>query len=212
MLTTKVEEMDALKVENSNLKLRLAKLENLMDDEDAYVRRECLILSGPAVPLVSQGENCGIIARKLISDKLRLQIEANDISTAHRLGKKPVVQGPDRRSIIVQFCRRDTKRTIRMTKFDNRDENSKLFISESLTPKRRTILFALRQIKRNSEVVTGCSTMDGRVYAYTKNPASAVQTSPHDRKHLVNTHEALVEFCREFVKEPLDSFLETWTH
>ena len=38
MLTTKVEEMDALKVENSNLKLRLAKLENLMDDEDAYVR------------------------------------------------------------------------------------------------------------------------------------------------------------------------------
>ena len=38
MLTTKVEEMDALKVENCNLKLRLAKLENLMDDEDAYVR------------------------------------------------------------------------------------------------------------------------------------------------------------------------------
>ena len=33
-----------------------------------------------------------------------------------------------------------------------------------------------------------------------------------DRRHLINNHESLVRFCREYVNKPLTAFLENWSH
>ena len=114
----------------------------------------------------------------------------------------------------MKLCRSDTKREILMAKRNFSDRSSSLFINESLTPRRRTILFALRQMKRaHPTLVTGCSSIDGRIYAYTKpDPISDPNSRPRNIRHLVNTHEKLVEFCRHFVMKPLDTFLDSWNH
>ena len=63
--------------------------------------------------------------------------------------------------------------------------------------------------RQHPDLVKGVSTQDGKVFAFTRSPTAA--ESSRDRRHLVNTYEALVEFCREFVKKPIEDFLEAWT-
>ena len=94
------------------LDAKVMKLESLVDDADACERMDSVIISGTAVPAVIQGEICAKIATNLVKEKLRLEMSSNELSTAHRIGEKPIDQTPDRRSIIVKFCRRDCKRSV----------------------------------------------------------------------------------------------------
>ena len=213
ILECKVGVISKLEEEVCFLKAKCLKLENLVDEEDSYVRRESLIFSGPMTHNDDQNENCSEFIRGRIKSKMNIELNANEISVTHRLGPKSPAQGPDKRAITVRFIRRDRKREILFTKRDNVNHDSALFVSESLTPKRRTIHFALRQIKKKCPtLITGYSTLDGRVFAYTKTPRSIENSRKFDLKHVINTHEALVEFCREYIKQPLEDFLESWSH
>ena len=82
-------------------------LEERAEDANAYERRDALIFSGDGVPTATIGENCTSILCKLIKDKLKLNIQQSDISTSHRLGRKSIAQGQDRRNLVMKFCRRD---------------------------------------------------------------------------------------------------------
>ena len=219
LLTAKTTEIDSLNSTVKGLEAKVNKLENLIDDEDAYVRRDSLIFSGPWVPLVENAEIPSNTVRNIIKDKLKIVLHPNDVSVAHRLGKKPTSQLPDRRPIIVKFTRRDIKRDILSARRTLKNEcKDNIYINESLTPKRRTILFALRKIRKNhGDVLTGCSTIEGRVYAYTKPPGANTRARNSsdrrpDQRHVINTHESLVEFCREYIKKPLEDFLDSWGH
>ena len=205
-MTAKNEEIDVLKNHVKTLQKTVGKLEESLDDQDAYERRDTVIISGNNLPEVHTGEIPNNVVQKVIKDNLKIEITPNEISTAHRLGKKPPTQAPDKRPFIVKLCRRDTKRTI-MQAARAQNSSSPIYINESLTPKRRTILYALRQMKKaHPTLVTGCSSTDGKIYAYT--PTGETRNA----RHLVNTHEALVFFCREHVKKPLDAFLSGWVH
>ena len=139
------------------------------------------------------------------------EVEASEISTAHRLGKKPASQQPDKRSIIVKFCRRDTKNDVYRSS-RNQARPSQLFINESLSPSRRKIYNALREMKRsNPNLVNGCSTFDGKIYAYTKIHSTNSQPQ-RDRRHLISDFDGLKKFCHEYVKKPIDSFLGAWNN
>ena len=165
------------------------------------------------IPPATTGEICSNVARQVLKDKLKIELQPNEISVCHRLGPKPKTHGPDTRPLTVRFCRRDTKRQILFTKRDNSDEATTLHVNESLTPKRRTIMFALRQIRKaHPTIITGCNTLEGRCFAYTKMPDSLPNSRSKDRKHVINTHDALVAFCTEFVQHPLEEFLANWTH
>ena len=215
LLTSKNVEIENLGNQVLTLKKKVSHLENTLDEEDAYIRRDAVILSGTALPDVSAGEICSNIVCDILKDKLHINVRGNDISVAHRLGKKPTTQGPDKRNIIVKLCRSELKREILTGKRNNfGNPTATLFINESLTPRRRTILYALRQMKRaHPSIVVGCSSMDGRIFAFTKPAASASSNSPpRNLRHLINTHENLVEFCRHYIKVPLDAFLDSWTH
>ena len=213
LLSEKDQHIDEMKVEITLLNKKVTKLENLVDEEDAYVRRESLILSGTIIPPSTPGEICSNVARKALKDKLNLEVQANEISVCHRLGPKSNTQAHDTRPLTVRFCRRETKRQVLFARTDNSHPNSTLYVNESLTPKRRTIMFALRKMKKlHPTIITGCNTLEGRCFVYTKMPASLPNSRSRDRKHVVNTHDALVDFCRDFVKKPLDAFLETWNH
>ena len=215
-LTDSCSQVKELKAENLSLAKKVATLENSLDDEDAYVRRETVIFNGSAIPPAATGEICNNVIRKVIKDKLHIELNESDISVAHRAGKKPSSQGPDCRGIQVRFCRRDIKRQLMMIRKDNSDRSNTLYTNESLTPKRRSILFTLRQMKKKfPDLVKGCTSQDGRVYAFTPS-ASSTNSRPQptsrpsrDRKHLINTQDALVEFSRDFIQMPLDRFLES---
>ena len=201
-------EITKLNTEVTSLKKEVQTLKSLIDDGEAYERRDTIVLSGDSIPPVSQGEKCSEIARKLIKDELNLVLPPETISTSHRLGRKPQTQTEDKRKIIVKLCRRDLKGDlIRASRRGGR--STKLYVNESLTPQRSAILFALRRMKReHPTIVKGCQSFDGRIYAYT--PPTSSSSSAREQRHLINTHDALVSFCREFIKRPLESFIDSW--
>ena len=77
-----------------SLEKRIGHLEDKLDAQENYSRRDTLVLSGN-IPEFTVGENCGQIVRELISTKLEVDVGDIDISVAHRLGKKPN-EGRDR--------------------------------------------------------------------------------------------------------------------
>ena len=211
---SKIEERDAkisdLNSEVKTLKEKVNKMEKIADDADAYERRDTLIFNGPSIPSSNLQENCSTLVQDLVKNHLNLNITATDISTAHRLGPKPRTQGPDNRGIVVKLCRRDIKKDILMAS-KNQSRPARLYVSESLTAPRRKVFNFLRFLRRqHPELIDGVSTFEGRVFAYTKNPAPGGAQPTRNRRHLVNDHDMLVEFCREFVKKPIESFLGTW--
>ena len=198
-------EINNLQTKVDQLTNELNKVKDSVDSADAYERRDTIVFSGSSIPNASQGENCAVTIQGLVSEKLRIQISTTDISSAHRIGPKPPNQQPDKRSIIAKFCRREVKNEVFLT--SRRTKAPGFFVNESLTPIRSTIYRTLRNIRKSHpQLVKGCSTFDGNVWAYTKNP-----NSERDLRHNVNTHERLVRFCADFVKQPLNTFLDSWS-
>ena len=182
-------------------------MKEFIDDADCYERRDTIVLSGSSIPSFTTGEKCSEIVKNVVKRELKIVIGDADINTAHRLWRKPVSQGVDRRGIVVKLCRRDLKRDLIMASKQQgkSSRSSNLYINESLTPTRQKLLFALRQIKRaHPTLVSGCTSIEGRVFAFTKNKNAG---AGRDMRHLINTQDALQKFCDEFVKLPLENFL-----
>ena len=206
-LASKSSLMDELNTEVKTLKKDVTQLRNLIDDSDAYERKDTIIISGSSLPTYIRGEDSSSIVREIIREKLRVVVNENDVSTAHRLGRPPTAQNPDKRGIIVKLCRRDVKNNI--LEASRKMKLNGFFASESLTPTRLSILKTLKDIKKkHGDIVKGCTSYDGKIYAYTESPNPAQST--RDLRHLVNTKEQLMSFCTIFVKKPMDDFLAHW--
>ena len=110
-LDEKNREIASLSEEVSFLRGRVSQLEEKIDEGDAYERRDTLIISGQGLPAVTEGENTTEIACNLIKNKLKINLIPTDISTSHRLGRKPQdAQRPDKRKLILKLCRSDLKK------------------------------------------------------------------------------------------------------
>ena len=209
-IRNKDKNVEALSLQVTHLKKTVTNLENKLDEVDAYERQDTLIFSGTDIPDGSPNENSGDVIVQTITEKLRIQnISSSSISTAHRLGKRnPGPTSVDKRPIIVKFCHRETKR--RILTAARRLKSSGLYVNESLTPLRRQILYAVRQIKRsNARLVKGCSTHDGKVLVYTLHSTNAPEDSP-TTKRFINTYDELKFFCDAFIKKPLEEFVENF--
>ena len=88
----------------TTLKHGLRKLEDQLDDNDSYERRDTVILSGQKLPVQTLNESTQNLVCRLIKDNLDVNINAEDISTVHRLDNRG-----DKKCIIVKFCRLDIK-------------------------------------------------------------------------------------------------------
>ena len=138
-----------------------------IDEDSQYERRDTLILSGPSVPESSPNENCGDIVRALLKDHTRLNLGPNDISIAHRVGRKPE-SGPDKRKIIFKLCRRHIVSDIVNA---CKQYTPPLYVNPSLTPIRSKILYALRQLRNKFPgKIERCraSPFNGDICAYLK--------------------------------------------
>ena len=155
-LSEKSAEIKTLNEEMNKLRIKVNKLEEKVDDAEAYERRDTLVFSGEAIPQASDDDNCTSIVCDLVKNKLKVKMTPTDISTAHRIGRRPQNQQADRRNIVVKLCRRDLKRDIL---FACRNIKPNMYVNENLTPLRSTILYVLRQAKKShGDKVKGCST------------------------------------------------------
>ena len=173
-LNAKATNMEAsikeLKDENTMLKSDIASmkdennvLKSAQDELEQYGRRECIEIRG--IPLVPD-ENTNEIVIKLAS-VLGVHITEADISISHRLGSPAVGSTRSGRSfgtasvpaIIVKFIRRDVRdklytsrsKLINISLKDlgfTRHVESKVFMAESLTKKRKNLFKACLEKKR----------------------------------------------------------------
>ena len=180
-------------------------VEDELDRQCQYTRRETLVFSGDSIPAGENGEDCATEICELVNQKLGedMQLTPASISIAHRLGKKPVAPSPDRRSIIVRFCRRKTKYSILNAARTIKPEN--LYINESLTPTRQKITHALRRAKvLNPRILAGYRTSDGSITALIKPPNPDAPISHVN----VDTMAKLEKFCQDNFNRPAAYFLK----
>ena len=204
----KTAENSLLKEELTKKTKKIAELEAQLDEQDQYVRRESLVFSGDSIPVCKPAENCIEIVSKLVAEKLGpdLKISPNDVSVAHRLGKKPAT-AVDRRNIIVRFCRRNLKYDI--INNARKAKPSGLFINESLTPVRQRITSAIRAAKRKfPDVISGYNTVDGNIFLYIK-PPNPQAPGARNTRMAVKTMQTLDDFCRRTFKHPVTHFLQS---
>ena len=196
-----------MKREIFSLKKQVEKLQEKTEENENQERRDSLVFSGSALPLLSDTEVCSEIAANLIDQHLKIKISPSDISAAHRLNTR---KSANQKDLIVKFCRRNIKTDIlkrcRTAKPDN------FFVNECLTPARQTISYVLRKAKREfGNVISGSTTLEGKVFVWVK-PPNPQARGAKDLKVAVNTHARLVEFCEKTLKKPLTHFIDDWTH
>ena len=136
-----------------------------------------------------------ILLRTLSRRRYVLRCLATELTLSiDRIGKKKTnEQTPDRRSIIVKFCRRDCKRSV--ISVSRKTKDSGIFVKEYLTRVRKSIFNALLPMKRALPyLVRGCASFDGRVFASTK-PAPLSPAPARDQRHLITLFDGLSEFC-----------------
>ena len=195
-------EVNDLRSEVNQLTIKLGRMEEKINNVDAYERRDTIILSGSDVPSETQGEIVSDIVCGMVRDNLKLGMDVTDISTAHRLGPKPKFQGPDPRKIIVMLCRRERKYDLISACKQTKPPN--LFINENLTPTRNNILFSLICVKKKfPSIVAACSSHDGKVYTWIK-PLNPDAPSARNSKLFINTQDQLEDFCRKSLKVQIE--------
>lgn len=208
-LKPKLREIETLKASVVDLQTRVNKLEEEIDNNSAYERRDTLILSGN-IPSASPDEHCKSIVVDLLKNKAFLNIQLEDLSVAHRIGAKPKNQGPDRRNIMFKLVRRDLK-----TDILHACKNSKpdFYINESLTPTRDRIFFTLRRAKKKfPQMIHHCKTYDGNVivFMHPERASTRKNTFPKLGKYTVNTRRKLEEFLNEKLSSSLEDLQVDW--
>ena len=210
---TKLSALDSqlthFKSENESLRAQITKMDIAHDELEAYGRRESLIFSGDQIKPYEVNENCVDIAKNLINSTLKIPV-VPIISTAHRMGRPPAPDSsrPDKRPIIVKFVKRDDKFLIMKTAMNKNTRVPGLFVNESLTPTRSKILYVLRKAKNiEDSPIKMTSTLNGRVFAHHK-PSLTAPDNADNLKTEINTMAQLKDFCDNFLKNPLESFLE----
>ena len=198
-----------LKTNVQRLESRVESLETQIDSNSSYERRDTLILSGE-LPARTETENCSEIVRGLIREKIRLNLHEKDIAMAHRLGKKPLTQGPDKRSIVFKLCRRDLKKDI-MTAC--REFRPPFYINESLTPTRSSIVYVIRKARQKFPGKLGnCRSVDGNICVWLPaNPEAGPSSGRYNStRFVINTRLKLDAFLMEKVGCDSSKFIDKW--
>ena len=201
-------EVDKLTTDVVNLKKKIMLLENKLEDTESYERSDTVVLSGSDIPPATDNEDTSQVVSTLMKDKVGYFLRPAEISVAHRLGPKAKSQAPDKRNIIVKLCRREVKHD--MIKVCRTAKPSNIYINESLTKTRSTVLYGLRQAKKKYPgLVSGCSSSEGRVFAWVK-PPNPTTPGAKNTKTLINTKERFIDFCTNTLKCNSSDLVSVW--
>ena len=119
--------------------------------------------------------------------KLNQTIDPRNISVAHRLANPPTTSHAGTHKIIVKLCRRDLKtdltgaaKTMKPTNF---------CISESLTPRNKTVSYLMRRTCR--KLISWSTAVSGVDYIWVK-PHNTNGPGTRNIRHNISTHTALM--------------------
>ena len=72
-------------------------------------------------------------------------------------------------------------------------------------------MFVLRKMRRLSpDIVKGCSSIDGRVYAWVGRPQAG--SAAPNMGISINTYDQLKNFSSEYMLKPIHEFITEWPH
>ena len=205
-VTTRQEEViSKLVEENKMMKKKISTLEEKIDQDDAYERKDSLIFSGKNIPAYKTTEDTASVLIKCLKDCLGYVLQPNEISVLHRLQEnKRRGNAPDHRAIYVKFCRRSIRKDI--LEAGRRMKADEFYVNEALTPTRRKIALILRHAKRDfPEIVSGSSTFDGKNYVWV-HPPNRNARGAKAIKHAVHTYSRLEKFCLESLHKPIEEY------
>ena len=147
-----------------SLEDKINTLSAIMDDQEQYSRRNCLLIHGiPEFIQKKEGdkEDTDQAALDLINNHLDVKVTATDIDRTHRIGIKKTTEDengkPNSRPIIIKFVSYAKRSAVYGAK--SKLKGSRKLITESLTPRRMEIL---RKAKE-SDSIDSVWSYDGRV-------------------------------------------------
>ena len=205
----KNEKITTLENEISALKQTVEKLQDKIDDNDAFERKSSVIMSGRMIPAFKENENLNDTICGLIRRELSVNLKPEEISAVHRMGGKSSSQKTDRRPIILKLCKISTKSDLILSA--RAKKSKELFLNEFLTPQRQTISYVLRRARREfPHLISGSTTIDGRNFVWIKNPSNA--PGARDGRRCINNQSQLCDFCENVLNKPLTHFISEWKH
>ena len=187
------EAIETLQHDVTRLKKHISKLEERIEYNEAYERRDALVFSGSELPAPSNSENCPQLVGDLLKKHLNISLQPNEISVCHRMPSKPNNNSTPKQSIIVKFCKRSSKADILTSARRKKVRN--LYINECLSPSAQIIPYGLKDsfLKK----ITGSTTYDGKNLVWVK-PRNQ---SARDVRHSVATFDCLVYFCSRVLEK-----------
>ena len=132
---------------------KIDKLENLVDREEQYSRRNCLLVHGIAE---TNDENTDDLVLKTINEKLDVDIAEKEIDRSRRIGREK--DGLRPKPVIVKLTRYNTRKKVFASKRELKGTG--VSITESLTAKRREQLNKTRE----EHGFNNMWTTDGRIH------------------------------------------------
>lgn len=176
----------------NELKDRIIKMEDEIDENQQYSRRNCLILHG-----LGEGnpENHTQVVQEFFKDKLKIEVTVDQIDRAHRLGvsgrhtmANAVARGA--RPMIVKFVSYRTRQKI----FQEKKvlKGTKITITESLTARRTQLMKCAKERFGLKNVWT----MDGKIVIMHKK-----------KKHYITNHTQLTDLENSTEKSDLQEVL-----
>ena len=127
-------------------------LEQIIDRQEQYSRRNCILIYGVKE---EQNEDTDNVVVKLIKDNLEEDVDLTELDRSHRIGKKK--SNGKARPIIVKFARYNVRRKVFYNKKKLKGKN--ISITESLTKYRMEKLQEARELYDRKNVWT----YDGRI-------------------------------------------------
>ena len=145
-----IQRLDKLEKEKNILETKLTKAVALIDDQQKYSRRNCLLFHGVKEESSEDTDN---IVTEIFAEKLRLEVGKSMIDRSYRIGPKKKDQKP--RPIIVRFCSYRDRSNV----FYNKKmlKGNGVTITESLTKTRMDLLNEVQRIvgQGNSWTIDG---------------------------------------------------------
>ena len=204
-IAEKEEKVSALKLQNDLLKKRVDALEERIEENEAYERRDSLIISGSTIPAPNNDEDCSSIVRDLLLRHVNVNVREQEISVTHRLG----IRSGGSKSIIVKFCRRSTK--VDVLASARKKKPSNFFVNECLTPTQRAIGYVLRKAKKEfPSIISGSTTFDGKHCVWIR-PPNPDARGARDTKEVITTHQKLKNFCTRVLNKEVEHFSDHWS-
>ena len=131
--------IDTMKSDMVNLNEKIEKLERIVDRQEQYSRRDCLLLHGIAE---RERENIDELILETLNEKMRIDLTSSDLDRTHRIGQR---KAPSKkpRAVIIKFVSYNTRKFSFLNK--KLLKETQVGIAESLTAKRMGILKKARE-------------------------------------------------------------------